>query len=75
MDQYNGYIGRMIDQLSSLPGIGTKSAQRLAYHILSIPIEKVRELADSMVDAKENIRYCKECLTLTDEEICPICAN
>ena len=75
MDQYGGYIGRLIEQLSTLPGIGAKSAQRLAFHVLNMPVEKVEELASSMVDAKKNIRYCKECLTLTDEEICPICAN
>ena len=75
MDQYGGYIGRLIEQLSSLPGIGAKSAQRLAFHVLNMPTEKVEALASSMVDAKKNIRYCRECLTLTDEEVCPICAN
>ena len=58
-----------------LPGIGSKSAQRLAFHIINMPKEQVAKLADAMTSARENIKYCKECFTLTDAEICPICAN
>lgn len=75
MDYYSSQINKLIEQLSGLPGIGTKSAQRLAFHILNMPIEKVKELSSSIIEAKENVRYCKQCFTLTDQEVCPICAN
>lgn len=75
MDLYSGYINRLIAELSVLPGIGTKSAQRLAFHIINMPKEQVEKLAQAMVDAKSNIRYCKQCYTLTDSELCPVCAN
>lgn len=75
MDLYSGYINKLIDELAGLPGIGSKSAQRLAFHLINMPTPKVERLAKAMVDAKENVRYCKECCTLTDTEICPICAN
>ena len=75
MDLYSGYINKLIDELSGLPGIGSKSAQRLAFHLISMPEAKVRRLADAMVQAKQNVRYCRECFTLTDDEICPICKN
>lgn len=58
-----------------MPGIGAKSAQRLAFHIMNMPADQVKQLADSMQDAKNNIRYCKSCYTLTDRELCPICAD
>lgn len=75
MDLYSGYINRLIAELTVLPGIGSKSAQRLAFHIINMPKDQVKKLADSMVEARENIRYCTECYTLTDKDICPICAN
>lgn len=75
MDLYSGYINRLIEELSALPGIGTKSAQRLAFHIIGMPKDRVKRLADTLITARENVRYCKECYTLTDHEICPICAN
>lgn len=75
MDLYSGYINRLIEELSALPGIGTKSAQRLAFHIIGMPKDRVKRLADTLITARENVRYCKECYTLTDQEICPICAN
>ena len=75
MDLYSGYISRLIAELTVLPGIGSKSAQRLAFHIINMPKEQVEKLAKSMIDAKENIKYCKECFTLTDSEVCPICSN
>ena len=65
----------MIDELSKLPGIGAKSAQRLAFHIINMPSEQVERLSQAMVDAKKNIRYCRECFTLTDQELCPICKS
>lgn len=75
MDLYSGYINKLIDELSGLPGIGAKSAQRLAFHLINMPKDKVKRLAKTILDAKENVRYCKECYTLTDQETCPICAN
>ena len=75
MDIYTGHMNKLIEQLSRLPGVGAKSAQRLAFHIINMPKEEVEGLASAMTDAKAHIKYCKECFTLTDDEICPICAN
>ncbi len=75
MDLYSGYINKLIDELAGLPGIGNKSAQRLAFHLINLPEARVQRLAKAMVEAKQNVRYCKDCFTLTDSEICPICAN
>ncbi len=75
MEYYSSHISKLIEQLSRLPGIGPKTAQRLAFHIISMPEEQVAQLAGAMTSARTNIRYCKECFTLTDQEICPICAN
>lgn len=75
MDLYSGHINKLIDELAGLPGIGNKSAQRLAFHLINMPKERVERLARSMVEAKENVRYCRECCTLTDRELCPVCAN
>lgn len=75
MEYYSTHINKLIEQLSYLPGIGTKSAQRLAFHIMNMPKEQVQQLAASIVGARENIQYCKQCFTLTDSELCPICSN
>ena len=75
MDYYSSQISKLIEQLSSLPGIGGKTAQRLAFHIVNMPLEKVQALSDSIISAKKNVSYCKECFTMTDQELCPICAN
>ncbi len=75
MNLYGGQINKLIEELESLPGIGSKSAQRLAFHIIGLPEEKVERIANTMVDARKNVRYCSCCYTLTDKEICPICAN
>ncbi|MDD3218763.1 MAG: recombination mediator RecR [Lachnospiraceae bacterium] len=75
MDYYSSHISKLIEQLSKLPGVGAKTAQRLAFHILNMPKEQVEQLASSIVGAKENVRYCKQCFTLTDKELCPICSN
>lgn len=75
MNYYSNQISKLIEELSVLPGIGAKTAQRLAFHIIHMPKEQVQSLASAILDAKENIRYCKECYTLTDEEICPICRD
>ncbi|MBQ1721949.1 MAG: recombination protein RecR, partial [Lachnospiraceae bacterium] len=61
MEYYSKQIGQLISELSGLPGIGAKSAQRLAFHILHMPIEDVEKLSETLVDARKNVRYCKEC--------------
>ena len=75
MEYYSGHINNLIEQLSRLPGIGAKSAGRLAFHIMNMPKEEVEQLTSSIISAKEHVQYCRECYTLTDEELCPICKN
>lgn len=75
MDYYSNQINRLVEELSSLPGIGSKSAQRLAFHILNMPKENVEKLSNAIIEARNNVRYCGECFTLTDDELCPICKN
>lgn len=75
MDLYSGYINKLIEELAGLPGIGSKSAQRLAFHIINMPKARVERLSNVILDAKANVRYCRECYTLTDRETCPVCAN
>lgn len=75
MDYYSSQISKLIEEFSRLPGIGPKSAARLAFHVINMPKEQVEQLANTMIDAKNNVRYCKECHTLTDQELCPICAS
>ena len=75
MDLYSGHINKLIEELSNLPGIGEKSASRLAFHLINLPKAKVERLANTILSAKEHVQYCKECYTLTDQERCPICAN
>lgn len=75
MEYYSSHINKLIEQLSHLPGIGPKSAQRLAFHIMNLPADQVQQLTDSITSARQNVHYCKSCFTLTDQEICPICGN
>ena len=58
MELYSGHINRLIEELASLPGIGGKSAQRLAFYIINLPKDRVKRLADSITDARENVHYC-----------------
>lgn len=75
MDYYSGYIRKLTEELNRLPGIGSKSASRLAYHIINMPKEQVESLADSILQARNKVRYCRQCYMITDQEICPICSN
>ena len=75
MEMYSGHINKLIEELAALPGIGSKSAQRLAFHLINMPQDKVNRLANVMMEAKANVRYCKESFTLTDKDVCPVCAN
>lgn len=68
-------LENLIDKFESLPSIGRKSAQRIAFHILNMDIEQVRDFAKTLMDAKEQIHYCSVCQTLTDGERCSICSN
>ena len=75
MDYYSTHITKLIGELSKLPGIGAKSAQRLAFYIINMPREQVDFLSSAILEAKEKVNYCKSCCTLTDSDICPICAS
>lgn len=75
MNYYGNPITSLIEELSRLPGIGGKSAQRLAFYIINMPEENARKLAESIINAKENIKYCSLCCNLTDSDPCYICSN
>ena len=75
MNYYSESINRLIEEMSALPGIGPKSAQRLAFHILEMPEDRAKRLAESILEAKTKIRLCKECFNLSDSELCPVCAD
>ena len=75
MSGYSDALGNLVDQLAKLPGIGRKSAQRLAFHILKQPEKEAQLLAEAILTAKTKIHYCRVCYNLTDKELCPICSN
>ncbi|MEI8216809.1 MAG: recombination mediator RecR [Eubacteriales bacterium] len=75
MKNYAKPLSRLISELSKLPGIGTKSAQRLAFHILSLRDEEAFAIADAINDAKKNMKYCSVCANLTDVDPCMICSD
>ena len=75
MELYSGQINKLIEELAALPGIGSKSAQRLAFHLINMPKDRVVRKKNVMIEARANVRYCKECFTLTDQELCPICSS
>lgn len=75
MDYYSSQITKLIETLASLPGIGNKSAQRLAFHIINMPQDQVNVLVGAITEAKKHVQYCKKCFTLTDQELCPICSS
>ena len=75
MDYYSSQISNLIEELGRLPGIGPKSAQRLAFHIINMPKDQVEKLSGTILEAKSKVSYCKSCCTLTDGELCPICAS
>lgn len=75
MNYYGNPVSRLIEELSKLPGIGGKSAQRLAFHIINMPEENALSLATAITEAKKNIKYCSVCCNLTDSDICPVCSD
>ena len=68
-------LGRLIEALRVLPGVGPKSAQRIAFHLLKLPTEDVRRLASAILDAKERVRFCSICFNFAEGDLCPICAD
>ncbi len=75
MNYYGESVSRLIEQLSRLPGIGGKSAQRLAFYIINMPKDEAKALADSIVSAKTEVKYCSVCCNLTDSDPCAICSS
>ena len=75
MRTFPAALERLSEQFARLPGIGSKTAQRLAFQVLSMPQEQAQEFADAILDAKRSIHTCPVCQNLTDEEMCPICAD
>lgn len=75
VDYFSDTMSKLIAELSKLPGIGPKSAGRLAFHIIEMSEEEVESLSNALLSAKKNIRYCKSCYTITDEDECPICRS
>ena len=73
MQYFPASLQELADQFARLPGIGGKTAQRLAFHILSLPLEEAQSFADAIMEAKRSVRTCPVCQNLTDREICPIC--
>ena len=72
---YGGHVSRLIEELARLPGIGGKSAQRLAFHIINLPAAKAEGLADAITSAKRNVRHCSVCCNLTDQDPCRVCVS
>lgn len=75
MNLYSGKMSKLIEELSALPGIGIKSAGRLADYLIRQPEDRVKSLTDAITDARENVHFCSVCFTLTDTDVCPICAD
>ncbi|MDN5293685.1 MAG: recombination protein RecR [Eubacteriales bacterium] len=72
---YTPSVARLIEELAKLPGIGPRTAQRLAFHLLNQPKERAMALAQAIVDAREKVGYCSICCNLTDEDPCQICSD
>ncbi len=75
MNYYGDSVNKLIEQLSRLPGIGGKSAQRLAFHIINMPEEEAKAFAESIIQAKTEVKYCSVCCNLTDSDPCAICSD
>ena len=75
MSFFPASLENLVDKFASLPGIGRKSAQRLAFHVLSLPDDEAQSFADALVSAKKSVHCCKVCQNLTEGEICQICAS
>ena len=75
MQYFPAALQNLADRFARLPGIGGKTAQRLAFHVLELPLEEAQDFADAILAAKKEVHTCPECQNLTDREICPICDN
>lgn len=75
MDYYGSSITQLIEAFKALPGVGTKSAQRMAFHVIRMPVEQVDQMARALTEARRKVRFCRVCQTVTDEEVCPICRS
>lgn len=75
MAQLAESVARVIEEFAKLPGIGKKSAERLAYHVLRVHKSEAIALADAIRDVRENVRYCDKCFNLSEESVCPICKD
>ena len=75
MSQLTESVAKVIDEFAKLPGIGRKSAERLAYHILRVRREEALQLADAIRNVKENVRYCQNCFNLAEDKLCRICMD
>lgn len=76
MSSYNVVpLEKLVEQFERMPGIGAKTAQRLAYYVLNLPKTQAEEFSQAIIDAHEKIKYCKICCNLTDQELCPVCRN
>lgn len=75
MSYYAVPVARLVEEFQKLPGIGHKTAQRLAFHVLNMPMEKVQGLSAAILEAKQKTRYCSVCSNLTDVDPCPLCSG
>jgi recombination protein RecR len=75
MLHYAKPLARLVGELEKLPGIGPKSAQRMAFYLLRVPAEEARRLADAILEVKEKIKFCRECFNFTDQELCEVCRD
>lgn len=75
MKERSGSIARLVEELARLPGIGPKTAQRLAFYLLSAPLEVAEKLAGAILEARRGVRFCSVCANLTDEEVCAVCSD
>ncbi len=75
MASYTMPVQVLIDELGRLPGIGPKSAQRIAFHLLKVPTDDVARLAHALTEAKARVRFCERCWNIADAELCPICSD
>jgi len=75
MDYYGSHIKKLIEEFSRLPGIGAKTAQRLAFYVVNQPEDAAKRFSEAIIEAKRNTKYCVKCCTITDDELCPICKS
>lgn len=68
-------VQKLIDELTKLPGVGPRTAQRLAFHLLKLSAEDALPLAQALIDVKETVRFCSKCFNLTEQDLCPICLD